>query len=88
MDNKISFIAGWMLTTATTITAMGLFKAALIGLVGGFFGLFGKEVYYHTRKKVVELTPKVKEKIQAKKAEVKKTFETFVGKSDRRKYEK
>jgi uncharacterized membrane protein YeaQ/YmgE (transglycosylase-associated protein family) len=66
MDNKISFIAGWMLTTATTITAMGLFKAALIGLVGGFFGLFGKEVYYHTRKKVVELTPKVKAWVASK----------------------
>lgn len=64
MDNKISFIAGWMLTTATTITAMGLFKAALVGLVGGFFGLFGKEVYYHTRKKVAEYLPVVKEWIK------------------------
>lgn len=60
MDNKISFIAGWLLTTATTVTAMGLFRAALIGLVGGFFGLFGKELYYHTRKKVLEHTPTVK----------------------------
>ena len=66
MDNKISFIAGWMLTTATTITAMGLFKAALVGLVGGFFGLFGKEVYYHTRKKVTEYNPIVKAWIAAK----------------------
>ena len=60
MDNKISFIAGWLLTTATTVTAMGLFKAALVGLVGGFFGLFGKEVYYHTKKEVIESLPKVK----------------------------
>lgn len=66
MDTKISFIAGYILTTATTITAIGLFKAALLGLVGGFFGLFGKEVYYHTRKKVVELAPKVKAWIQSK----------------------
>ena len=25
---------------------MGLFKAAIIGLVGGFFGLAGKDLYY------------------------------------------
>jgi hypothetical protein len=66
MDNKISFIAGWLLTTATTVTAMGLFRAALIGLVGGFFGLFGKEVYYHTRKKTIELAPKAKAWISIK----------------------
>lgn len=61
MDTKISFIAGYILTTATTITAIGLFKAAVLGLVGGFFGLFGKEVYYHTRKKVLLLLPVVKD---------------------------
>lgn len=66
MDTKISFIAGYILTTATTITAIGLFKAAVLGLVGGFFGLFGKEVYYHTRKKVVELAPKAKSWVKAK----------------------
>jgi hypothetical protein len=66
MDNKISFIAGWLLTTATTVTAMGLFRAALIGLVGGFFGLFGKELYYQTRKKVIENAPKAKEWVASK----------------------
>ena len=59
MDNKISFIAGWMLTTATTITAMGLFKAALIGLFGGFFGLLGKELYFLTRQQVLEMRPSI-----------------------------
>lgn len=66
MDTKISFIAGYILTTATTITAIGLFKAAVLGLVGGFFGLFGKEVYYHTRKKVFEVAPKVKDWVASK----------------------
>lgn len=59
MDNKISFIAGWMLTTATTITAMGLFKAALIGLIGGFFGLLGKELYFLTREQLKEMRPSI-----------------------------
>ena len=49
MDNKVSFIAGWTLTTVTSINLMGLFQAALVGLVGGFFGLFGKEVYYYVK---------------------------------------
>ena len=66
MDTKISFIAGWFLTTATTITAIGLIKAAVLGLVGGFFGLFGTEVYYHPRKNVLEYAPKVKAWIQSK----------------------
>ena len=52
MDNKVSFIAGWALTTATSINIMGIFQAALVGLVGGFFGLFGKEVYYYVKGEV------------------------------------
>ena len=59
MDNKISFIAGWLLTTATTVTAMGLFKAALIGLFGGFFGLLGKELYFLTRQQLAEMRPSI-----------------------------
>lgn len=61
MDNKISFIAGWALTTATTVTGMGLFRAALVGLVGGFFGLLGKQLYYYVKEKAVEAAPKAKE---------------------------
>ena len=52
MDNKVSFIAGWTLTTVTSINIMGIFQAALVGLVGGFFGLFGKEVYYYVKGEV------------------------------------
>jgi hypothetical protein len=60
IDNKISFIAGWFLTTATTITAVGILKAAVLGLVGGFFGLFGKEMYFYVKAEVNSLKPKVK----------------------------
>jgi len=49
IDQKISFIAGWTLTTVTSINLMGIFQAAIVGLVGGFFGLFGKEVYYYVK---------------------------------------
>jgi hypothetical protein len=52
LDNKISFIGGYILTAATTISIMGIFQAALVGLVGGFFGLIGKEVFYYLKKQI------------------------------------
>lgn len=60
MDNKISFVAGWFLTAASTVTAAGVLNAIILGLMGGFFGLLGKEGYYYTRDYVKSKTPKVK----------------------------
>ena len=60
MDNKISFLAGYILTAATTITAAGVLNAIVLGLLGGFFGLLGKEGYYQTRDYVKSTAPKVK----------------------------
>lgn len=60
MDNKISFVAGWFLTTASTITAAGIFNAIILGLLGGFFGLLGKEAYFVTKEKAKSFTPKVR----------------------------
>ncbi len=52
MDNKISFISGFMFTALSTITLMGVVQAAMIGLVGGFFGLLGKEIFYYLKGKI------------------------------------
>ena len=52
MDAKISFFAGWIFTTVSTITLIGFVQAALLGLVGGFFGLLGKEIYYYVKGEV------------------------------------
>jgi hypothetical protein len=60
MDNKISFIAGWALTTVTTITLLGVFRAAIIGLVGGFFGLLGKEIYFLAKAQIKQIAPSAK----------------------------
>ena len=49
MDAKLSFFAGWLFTTVSTITLMGFVQAALMGLVGGFFGLLGKEIFYYIK---------------------------------------
>ena len=48
-DNKISFFAGYIFTAATSVNLLGFFNAAIIGLIGGFFGLLGKEVYYYIK---------------------------------------
>lgn len=49
MDAKLSFFTGWLFTTVSTITLMGFIQAALLGLIGGFFGLLGKECYYYIK---------------------------------------
>jgi hypothetical protein len=66
MDNKISFFAGYILTAATTITAAGFLNAIVLGLLGGFFGILGKEAYYYFKRGVRENSPKVKSWVAAK----------------------
>ena len=51
-DNKISFFAGFIFTTASSISIMGFVQAAFLGLIGGFFGLLGKEAYYYIKSKI------------------------------------
>jgi len=63
MDAKLSFFTGWLFTTVSTITLMGFVQAALMGLVGGFFGLLGKEVYYYIKR---EIKDKLNDKSETK----------------------
>ena len=49
IDSKISFFAGYIFTAATSVSLLGFLNAAIIGLIGGFFGLLGKEVYYYVK---------------------------------------
>ena len=43
-----------MFTALSTVSIMGIAQAAMVGLVGGFFGLLGKELYYFIKKKINE----------------------------------
>jgi hypothetical protein len=54
LDNKISFISGFVFTALSTVSLMGVAQAAMVGLVGGFFGLLGKELYYAIKRKINE----------------------------------
>lgn len=58
MDAKLSFFTGWLFTTVSTITLMGFVQAALLGLVGGFFGLLGKECFYYVKNEIKRWTKK------------------------------
>ena len=49
IDSKISFFAGYIFTAASSVSLLGFLNAAIIGLIGGFFGLLGKEVYYYVK---------------------------------------
>ena len=46
VDSKISFLAGYIFTAITSISLIGILQAALVGFIGGFFGLLGKEIFY------------------------------------------
>ena len=52
LDDRICFTSGYVLTTITSINVIGIVQAAIIGLVGGFFGLVGKELYYYLKNKI------------------------------------
>lgn len=45
LDNKISFISGFSLTTLWTMPLYELSMALLLGIVGGFGGMIGKFIY-------------------------------------------
>lgn len=77
MDNKISFIAGYILTAVTTITAAGLLNAIVLGLLGGFFGIIGKEAYFYTRDQVKIVLPKAKSWVADKKTVIKNKIEQW-----------
>jgi hypothetical protein len=54
LDNKISFFGGYIFTAISSINLLGFVNAAIIGLVGGFFGLLGKEAYYYIKNEIQE----------------------------------
>ena len=42
VDNKISFITGYIFTAITTVSIVGILQSALVGFIVGFFVLLGK----------------------------------------------
>jgi uncharacterized membrane protein YeaQ/YmgE (transglycosylase-associated protein family) len=60
LDNKISFLSGFILTATTSLNAMGWVQTAILGLIGGFFGLLGKQCFYYVRDEVKDWKKKKK----------------------------
>lgn len=52
LDRKISFLGGYLFTAVSSISLLGVVQAALLGFVGGFFGLLGKEIFYTLKSKI------------------------------------
>lgn len=46
MDNTIAYISGMVFTFFTTMQLTDIAMAAILGLIGGFFGIIGKEMWY------------------------------------------
>ena len=45
IDNKISFMSGFFLTSLWTLPLMEIGMAILLGVIGGFSGMFGKWLF-------------------------------------------
>ena len=53
-DNIISFTGGYILTAGVSTLSMAVYQAALVGLVGGIFGMMGKELYLWLKSKIIK----------------------------------
>jgi len=51
MDNKISWISGFTLTSIWTMPLFEMGMALLLGIIGGFGGMIGKWVWNKINKK-------------------------------------
>ena len=54
LDSKISFISGYIFTVFAASNFMDILMAAVLGLVGGLFGLAGKDLYAYIKNKLVK----------------------------------
>jgi hypothetical protein len=51
MENKLSFFYGFTFTSIYTMSLYEIGMALLLGIIGGFGGVIGKEIYYYIKNK-------------------------------------
>lgn len=49
IDDKIAYISGFAATTFITISWNDIVMTSLLGLIGGFFGIMGKQLFYFVK---------------------------------------
>ena len=49
IDDKIAYISGFAATTFLTISWNDIAMTSLLGLIGGFFGIMGKQLFYFVK---------------------------------------
>ena len=50
MEDKLAYISGFSLTTLMTMQSQEMIMALILGIIGGFGGLIGKQIFYIARK--------------------------------------
>ena len=51
LDDKVSFFSGSTMTVMLTAPFYDMAMAVVLGLLGGFAGMVGKEVFYYFKRK-------------------------------------
>lgn len=46
LDDRIAYFGGFTMTTMMTISMNDVLMTATLGLIGGFFGILGKQLFY------------------------------------------
>lgn len=52
MDTKVSFFGGSFLTVMMTSGLVEIGMALILGIVGGFAGMMGKELFYYIKRNI------------------------------------
>lgn len=52
LDTKISFFGGSFLTVMMTASLVDVGVALILGFVGGFAGIAGKELFYYIKRNI------------------------------------
>lgn len=54
MDDRISFGSGFLFTTIMTSALGDLVMAAFLGLIGGFTGMLGKQLFVYAKERFIK----------------------------------
>ena len=48
-DDRVAYIGGFITTTLMTVSLNDIVMTSVLGLIGGFFGIMGKQLFYLIR---------------------------------------
>ena len=48
-DDRVAYVGGFITTTLMTVSLNDIVMTSVLGLIGGFFGIMGKHIFYLIR---------------------------------------